>query len=248
MRSNDWIARQEGPAVMCGTLAARLFGLFSLLSKPPIALLMSLVLLSVPVAALDELGLDEELTQALNLEPNLEQGGALYLQCIGCHGEQAWGSVDGEFPQIAGQHRAVLIKQIADIRYGNRDNPTMLPFAQKGVVGGAQGLSDVAGYIASLPVNSAPGTGQGNNLEHGEKLYTKNCAKCHGDDGEGDEESLFPRIQGQHYEYLLRQLNWIQEGKRRNVYRGMVNRTKKMTEADFAAVSDYLSRLPPPSP
>ena len=36
---------------------------------------------------------------------------------------------DGTFPQLAGQHTTVLIKQMADIRAGERDNPTMYPFA-----------------------------------------------------------------------------------------------------------------------
>jgi len=210
------------------------------------ASLLFMVLFTVPVVALDDPTLDEELTQALDLEPNLENGRTLFRNCVNCHTPEAWGSADGVFPQIAGQHRSVIIKQIADIRFGNRDNPTMLPFARENILGGPQGISDVAGYITSLPMNPEPGTGPGNNLEHGKMLYNKSCAKCHGDNGEGDDESLFPRLHGQHYEYLLRQLKWMREGKRRNVYRGMATRIKKMTVTDFESVSDYISRLLPP--
>lgn len=209
------------------------------------ALLLS-ILFAVPAFAEDDPRLDRELTLALNLKPNLDNGKVLFRNCVECHTTEAWGSADGAFPQIAGQHRSVIIKQIADIRYGNRDNPDMLPFAQEGSLGGPQGISDVAGYISSLPMNPEPGTGPGSNLERGKKLYKKNCARCHGDNGEGDDEAFFPRIQGQHYAYLLRQLKWMREGKRRNVYRGMVRKMRKMTVADFEAVSDYLSRLLPP--
>ena len=192
--------------------------------------------------------LDDALTEALNLTPNVDNGRKIFRACAECHTAKGWGTVDGEFPQLAGQHHSVIIKQILDIRYGNRDNPTMLRFAQEEMVGGPQGLSDVAGYVSSLPANPEPGRGPGDNLEYGKQLYKRNCAKCHDENGLGDDEALFPRIQGQHYEYLLRQLKWIREGKRRNVYRGMVRKMRKMTVSDFEVVADYVSRLAPPSP
>ncbi|MDP7146165.1 MAG: c-type cytochrome [Pseudomonadales bacterium] len=156
-----------------------------------------------------ELTMDAEIDDALLLAPNLDNGRRIFQICTECHKNNAWGSDDGEFPQIAGQHRSVIIKQIADIRYGNRDNPTMLPFAQRAFFESPQGFSDVAGYLSSLPVTPRPGIGPGNDLEYGAQLYKKNCSQCHEDNGMGDDETYFPRIQGQHFEYLVRQLKWI---------------------------------------
>lgn len=202
---------------------------------------------TVPVAALGVPSyLDEELTQALDLDPDLDNGRELYEMCAECHGSQGWGSEDGAYPQIAGQHRNVVIKQIADFRVGNRENPAMLPFAEADILGGPQGVSDVAGYIASLPMSLEPGTGRGNNLALGERLYDENCSVCHDDNGEGFDAFFFPKVDRQHYGYLLRQLKWMKEGKRQNVYFGMLRRIEKMTVADLEAVSDYLSRLAPP--
>ncbi len=48
--------------------------------------------------------------------------------------------------------------------------------------------------------------------------------------GEGDNEKFYPRIQGQHYEYLLRQYNWIKEGKRRNANPDMVKQIQNFTD------------------
>ncbi|MDJ0956000.1 MAG: c-type cytochrome [Arenicellales bacterium] len=189
---------------------------------------------------------DQELNQALDLEPNIEEGRKLYSICALCHTPESWGNADGTYPQLAGQHRNVILKQLADIRAGNRDVPQMAPFAQEGLLGGPQGLADVAGYISTLPMNPEPGTGRGDNLQHGQDLYENACEICHGENGEGDDESFFPRIQGQHYNYLLRQLKWIRDGQRRNVYRGMVRRMRRMTDTDFEAVADYVSRLRPP--
>lgn len=190
--------------------------------------------------------LDDELSQALDLDPDLENGKELFEMCAECHGAKGQGSKDGVFPQIAGQHRSVIIKQIADFRVGNRENPAMAPFAEADILGGPQGVSDVAGYVATLPMGPAPGTGPGKNLALGETLYAENCSVCHDDNGEGFDAFFFPKVDGQHYEYLVRQLKWMKHGKRQNVYFGMLRRIEKMTVADLEAVSDYLSRLRPP--
>ncbi len=70
-----------------------------------------------------------EYEQALNLTPNLENGKKAYFMCTVCHRPEGWGSKDGVYPQVAGQLSTVTIKQLADIRARNRDNPTMRPFA-----------------------------------------------------------------------------------------------------------------------
>ncbi len=225
---------------------AEMPGLMSGWLKRLAAAMLFQVLLSASAVALGvPASLDDELTQALDLEPDLENGRELFEMCAGCHGPQAWGTADGVFPQIAGQHRNVIIKQISDFRHGNRENPAMLPFAEADILGGPQGVSDVAGYLASLPMTPNPGTGPGRNLALGEKVYEENCSVCHDDNAEGFDTFFFPKIQGQHYDYTLRQLKWMKDGSRRNVYHGMLRRILKMSVADLEAVSDYVSRLPP---
>lgn len=189
---------------------------------------------------------DVQINRALSLEPDVENGERIFAICAACHANGAQGTEDGRYPQLAGQHRSVIIKQIADIRFGNRDNPEMAPFAQREIFGHPQELADVAEYISQLPTNPSPGVGDGTNLERGAELYEEKCATCHEDDGMGHDDLLFPRLQGQHYAYLLRQLQWIREGRRRNVYRGMVNRLRDIPVEDYAALADYISRLPAP--
>lgn len=187
-----------------------------------------------------------EKDEALTLEPDIENGKVVYEVCASCHLPEGSGSKDGTFPQISGQHRKVVIKQLADIRALNRDNPTMYPFALPKEIGGVQALADVAEYIARLPMTPENGLGAGTDLDHGAKLYKDNCVKCHGEKGEGDAEKWFPLIQGQHYEYLIRQFREIKEGKRRNSNPEMVAQIKGFSERDILAVMDYTSRLKPP--
>ncbi|PCD77174.1 c-type cytochrome [Pseudothioclava arenosa] len=188
-----------------------------------------------------------EQDEALHLTPNHENGIEVYEVCSACHQLNGWGLDDGTFPQIAGQHYNVIIKQLADIRALNRDNPTMYPFALPSEIGGSQSIADVAEYISNLPMNPNPGLGAGDDLEHGAQLYKDNCVRCHGENGEGDNEKFYPRIHGQHYNYLVRQYQWIKEGKRRNANPDMVQQIQTFTERDTLAVLDYVSRLKPPA-
>jgi len=187
-----------------------------------------------------------EKDEAMLLTPDLENGLDVYEVCAACHLTEGWGTKEGTFPQLAGQHRNVLIKQLADIRALNRDNPTMYPFALPESIGDAQALADVTAYIETLPMNPDNGVGPGDNLEHGKKLYEDNCVKCHGEHGRGDAEKFYPRIEGQHYAYMLRQFEWIRDGKRRNANPDMVKQIQAFSDADMVAVIDYTSRLKPP--
>lgn len=189
------------------------------------------------------------------LEKVRKDGIAVYEICSACHKTEGWGSHDGTFPQIAGQHPTVAIKQLADIRALNRDNPTMYPFAipeeiaraAPEVGGGAYAIAAVARYIKDIPMDPENGKGPGTNLAHGEKLYKENCARCHGENGEGDEAKYYPRVQGQHFEYIMRQYEWIKLGKRRNANPDMVKQIANFTMEDQIAVLDYTSRLKPPA-
>ena len=189
-----------------------------------------------------------EKTRAMLLTPDRENGIEVYEVCSACHLLEGRGSKNGTFPQIAGQHREVLIKQMADIRAGNRDNPTMYPFALPESIGDEQAMADVTAYIAKLPMNPdngkgpwAPGTSE---HQQGAKLYKDNCVKCHGDQGEGIADKFYPRIEGQHYEYMVRQFEWIRDGKRRNANPEMVKQIQEFSDKEMQMVINWVSWVP----
>lgn len=197
---------------------------------------------------------EDEREEAMSLKADLNNGKAIYYNnCVTCHHETGWADGSdisrqqepGYFPQIAGQHNNVIIKQMADIRAGNRDNPMMYPFTLDKYVNGTQGIADVSAYVAGLKPSENNNIGAGNDLEHGEYLYKHNCVKCHGDYGEGSDEFFYPKIQGQHYNYLLRQFIWIRDGKRRNANKKMMGQIERFSYRDMKAVIDYVSRLKP---
>lgn len=160
----------------------------------------------------------EKITIKLDFIPNINDGKNTYGICARCHLPEAWGNADGTYPQLAGQHVNVLMKQLLDIRSGTRHSSLMFPFVQQRTVGGYQELSNVVAYISTLPMNPdhAKGPWKKGTAEYkqGEKIYQKNCSSCHGDNGEGNNELVYPKLQGQHFQYMSQQLGRIKSGLR----------------------------------
>lgn len=191
-------------------------------------------------------GAVREYEKALALEPDLARGLEIYRECAVCHGAEAWGLPGAGVPQLAGQHRRVLIEQLADIRAGNRENQIMLPYATVEAIGGAQAVSDVTGYIDTLEITVDNGKGPGTKLALGEKLYAEKCQTCHGPDGGGDGAARIPRIQAQHYYYLVAQFEQIRDGRRRIENTDKLEVVKSLDDAQISAIMDHVSRLVPP--
>jgi len=196
---------------------------------------------------------ENEREEAMNLTPNIENGKQIYQVCVSCHFETGWSDgvggkkpqSPGFLPQLAGQHKNVIIKQLADIRAKNRDNPVMYPYTLDKYLRGSQGIADVSAYIAELPAQPNNHFGNGLDLQLGKDIYRTNCKTCHGDKGQGSNKEFFPRIQGQHYNYLLKQLIWIRDGRRRNANKQMMHQVERFTFREMTAVIDYVSRLKP---
>ena len=190
---------------------------------------------------------DREFVEGAMLDPNLERGAELYQTCAACHGENGRGTEDGEIPAIAGQHGSVLLKQLTDFRHDQRWNERMKNFTDRHHLTGPQDLTDVAAYVASLPrfPPSAKGIGDGTALGDGASLYFQKCERCHGPLGQGDLLRRRPRLAGQHYAYLLRQLQETAAGQRPGMDRAHVDMLKGISMAELRGVADYLSRVSP---
>ena len=186
------------------------------------------------------------LSTITSLKANPENGKKVYLTCSLCHSPQGWGTSDGYYPQLSGQHPSVLAKQLIDIQSGNRDVPTMIPFSDSLFSHGDQNAADVIRYISSLPMNPNNGQGQGDNLSSGKMHYEKNCQSCHGVNAEGDNDKNYPLLQGQHYQYLLRQMKWIKDGTRKNGNAEMAQTLSSYSNQQLEAIADYISRIKPP--
>jgi cytochrome c553 len=190
-----------------------------------------------------------EKIEALKLKGDPKNGAETYEVCGACHLPSGAGRPDGTFPQLAGQHATVLIKQMADIREGLRDNPTMYPFAKE-AMHNPQEVADTSAFIQTMCIPLDHGKYEGKDYDaqvaKGKELYEKQCKECHGANGEGNAEKFYPVIAGQHYKYLLRQMTEIRDGHRRNANPDMVKVIKPYTNDQLVAISAYQSHLSMP--
>ena len=166
--------------------------------------------------------------------------------CAGCH------SVDGNSvipanPKLAGLNAEYLNKQLTEFKSGARKNPVMA-----GIVKdlSPQDMQNLAAYFSAQ--QPKPGTSKDQELALlGQKIYRGGvqgagvpaCASCHGPQGKGIPVQ-FPRLAGQHGDYIYAQLNAFRLGTRANDAAKMMRSiAAKMTDADMKAVSSYIQGL-----
>ncbi len=182
---------------------------------------------------------------ALQTKGDPARGEAAFHACHGCHRKDASGRSSGTYPRLAGQHATVIIKQVTDIRAGRRLNPKMEPFIEDHALT-PKDIADIAAYLQSLPISPENGKGPGTGLAAGKQIYDRDCAKCHGDKGEGSAEKFYPMVAAQHYRYLLREMQFIRDGDRHNSNPEMVTAIRPYAPSDLEALADYIAQLPPP--
>jgi cytochrome c553 len=79
-------------------------------------------------------------------------------------------------------------------------------------------------------------------LAAGEKLANERCAACHGKDGNTPIDPSYPRISGQHEDYLVQALRAYKVDERKNPIMGA--QAKMLSRDDIYNLSAYYARLP----
>ncbi len=199
--------------------------------------------LVVPSFALAANEARRDLDLAKQAAPDPEHGAELYRACISCHGADGNGQANGNVPRIAGQHYSVLLKQIVDFRYGKRWDFRMEQIANQHTLEGPQDIADLAAYVTSLERGGSRGIGEGTYATDGAILYGQRCASCHRPDGSGDAAKAIPRLAGQHYDYLLRQMYDAVDGRRPTLDKVHVNKIEPLDFQQVRALADFLSRI-----
>ncbi len=166
--------------------------------------------------------------------------------CAACHAIDGNSAITAN-PKLAGQHPEYLYKQLTNFKSGERANAVMSGMA--GMLSDAD-MHAVAEYFSKQTLNlgQAKTNGAGS---LGEKIYRAGiqansvpaCAACHGPSGDGLPVK-YPRLGGQHSEYVLNQLRQFRLGARAND-EAKVMRTiaAKLTDQEMEAVADYIQGL-----
>ena len=164
--------------------------------------------------------------------------------CAACHtNDGSRGSAAN--PIIQGQHPDYLVKQLTEFKAGKRDNPIMRAMAAP--LSEAD-MKNVAAFYASK--QPKPGFAKNKDLVGvGEKIYRGGvaersvpaCSGCHGPSGAGI-PAQYPRLAGQHADYVEAQLIAFRGGVRRN-NPAMTAIAVKLNDREIKAVADYVAGL-----
>ncbi|MEY2862935.1 MAG: putative cytochrome c4 [Pseudomonadota bacterium] len=128
--------------------------------------------------------------------------------CAACHGADG-NSGSPTFPRLAGQNAKYIYKQLMDFKSGARKNAIMSVQAANLT---EQQMANVAVYFSSK--KSAVSLADPSTVALGEKLFRGGnsatgvvpCAGCHGPAGKGNPFAAFPKVGGQHPDYIKAQL------------------------------------------
>ena len=171
--------------------------------------------------------------------------------CAACHAADGNSQISAN-PKLAGQIPEYLYKQLANFKAAagkkaERENAVMASMVASL---SPEDMRNLAAYYAGQAAK--PGVAKSKDLVAlGQKIYRggiagKNlpaCASCHGPNAAGM-PAQYPRLSGQHAEYIEEQLKAFRVGERANDLNGMMHGvTAKMSDREIQAVSDYIAGL-----
>jgi cytochrome c553 len=172
-------------------------------------------------------------------------GGKKYeAVCAACHGADG-NSAAPENPKLAGQHPEYLVKQLMEFKNGKRKNAVMPGFASQLT---DEDMRNIAAWASQQ--KAKPGFAKDKALvAAGERIYKGGiadrniaaCAGCHSPSGAGM-PSQYPRLSGQHADYIASSLKAYRDGSRAN-NAVMTGVAAKMNDREIKAVADYLAGL-----
>lgn len=158
--------------------------------------------------------------------------------CIACHGEGGRSTITLN-PILAGQTSRYLYLQLRDFQEGRRSDPQMSPM----VAGLSRDeLRELADYFAGQKpkpqaFKADPEKARLGKLKAEETL----CTMCHLGGFVGQNE--IPRVAGQHYDYIVKQLTDFKARKRTNDAGNMTSVSNTLNAADIENLAHYLAGL-----
>jgi cytochrome c553 len=186
--------------------------------------------------------------QAQGAAGDAAAGAKKIAMCIGCHGIPGYQASFPEVyrvPMIAGQGDKYIVAALNAYKKGERKHPTMRAIAESM---SDQDMADVAAYYAqqagSIQVPEQP---PAPSAEVGALLTKGACSSCHGANYSKPIDPSYPKIAGQHADYLFFALKAYKTEKNAQVGRSnaiMAGQVKQFKPAELKAIANYLASLP----
>ena len=155
--------------------------------------------------------------------------------CGSCHGQNGVPLDPKTMPIIWGQQQNFLVKQLHDYRAGDRDNAIMAAFG-KGLM--QEDLRPAAAYFAAKPWPAKPAAAAAAPAAAPDGMAT--CQICHQPGFVGGAPA--PRLAGQSYEFLIKQMDAFADGTRTNSM-DMAKIMQELSVEQRQAFAHYIASL-----
>ena len=182
--------------------------------------------------------------------PNVSAATIALQVCSNCHGATG-NAVSPNFPNLAAQVEPYFIAQLSEFKSHNRRDPAGFEY----MWGLSRSLTDdqikaLAAYYAVQAPASQGIEGDRGRIEFGKAIFETGvadkgvpaCAGCHGSQGQGN--AVFPRLAGQHVDYLVKQLVVFQRTDERPDGRIMMTVAHELTLQNITDVASYVQAMP----
>lgn len=168
--------------------------------------------------------------------------------CSNCHGVDG-NAASPNFPNLAAQREEYFVTQLTAFKSHDRSDPAgfeyMWGLSRNLTAEQIQGLA--AYYAKQKPLARPQAAAQA--VAAGRQVFEKGvpdknipaCATCHGTHAEGN--GAFPRLAGQHADYIVKQLNVFQRTDQRPEGSVMKQVAHDLTPEHMSAVAAYLETV-----
>ena len=187
---------------------------------------------------------------AQEIKGDAKAGEGKNAMCIGCHGIVGYQASFPEIykvPKISGQGAKYIVSSLNAYKKGERKHPSMRGISETLT---DQDMADLAAYYSvSGEVQGAPAlpdapaaTGKAAEL-----LAKGNCASCHGASYSAPIDPSYPKIAGQHSDYLYVALKAYKTEGNSKVGRGnaiMGGIAKQFSNAELKVLANYMGSIP----
>lgn len=213
--------------------------------KPTASLLLAAALAAPAFVSLAQEHAAPAAGAAPAAKPDPAQGSAKFgTVCAACHGADGNSGVPAN-PKLAQQFPEYIVKQLHDFKAGKRTSPIMQGFASQLSEGD---MANIAAWVSTQ--KAKPGFAKDKDLVTlGERIWRGGvadrqipaCAGCHSPNGAGI-PSQYPRLSGQHADYVAAQLTNFRDGVRKN--NPVMNQVAaRLNDREIKAVADYAAGL-----
>lgn len=177
---------------------------------------------------------------------DVKSGQSKAEMCIGCHGIPGYQNSFPEVhkvPKISGQSDKYIVAALTAYKKGDRKHPTM-----RGIAGALseQDMADLAAFYSTQVSKTAPEAPRAASVAAAALIEKGACASCHGANFSKPIDPSYPKLAGQHADYLYVALKaYTVEGNaligRNNAI--MSGIAKQYSHAEMREIAKYLASI-----